>query len=252
MSGYTMSADRCRAGVAWLLALSCWLGAVYGEETDSRLHSDGKGWKLNRAKVVDPTRPRVLLIGDSILGGYLKGVAAALEGEAYVDGWMNPYHQASGNLEAMLSEVLAHGPYDLVHFNMGLHGWQPDRIPADKFVPLTQRVVDIIRRGSPRAVLIWASSTPVTVKGKPTELDPVINPTIIEHNRLAAKVMAEAGVPVADFYALLVPHLELARGDQFHWQAPAYAILAEAVVASVRKRLPAPVTKVPSAKRGTR
>ena len=31
-------------------------------ETDPRLHSDGKGWKLNQATVKDPKRPRVLLI----------------------------------------------------------------------------------------------------------------------------------------------------------------------------------------------
>lgn len=36
-------------------------------ETDPRLHSDGKGWKLNQATIKDPKRPRVLLIGDSIL-----------------------------------------------------------------------------------------------------------------------------------------------------------------------------------------
>ena len=31
------------------------------KESDSRLHSDGKGWGLDKAKITDPTRPRVLL-----------------------------------------------------------------------------------------------------------------------------------------------------------------------------------------------
>ncbi len=36
-------------------------------ETDPRLQSDGKGWKLSQASIKDPKRPRLLLIGDSIL-----------------------------------------------------------------------------------------------------------------------------------------------------------------------------------------
>ncbi|MCX6902313.1 MAG: hypothetical protein NTW03_02295, partial [Verrucomicrobia bacterium] len=43
-------------------------------ESDARLHADGKVWRLDQAKITDPRRPRVLLIGDSILNGYLKQV----------------------------------------------------------------------------------------------------------------------------------------------------------------------------------
>ena len=89
----------------------------------------------------------------------------------------------------------------------------------------------------PNARLIWASSTPVTVKDKPTDLEPDINSIIVEHNRLAAKVMAEMNVPVNDFYALLVDKLELARGDRFHWTKPAYKLLAKTVVESVLREL---------------
>lgn len=206
------------------------------KETDSRLHADGKGWRLDKAKIVDPKRPRVLLIGDSILNGYLKRVVAALEGKAYVDAWVNPYHQST-YVNKLLAEVVEQGPYDVVHFNMGLHGWQEGRIKPGTFEPLTKAYVEVLRAKLPDAKLIWASSTPVTAKGKPTELDAEINPIIIEHNRLAAKVMAEAKVPVNDFYALLVDRRELARGDRFHWTAPAYELLAKAVVESVLREL---------------
>lgn len=205
-------------------------------ESDARLHADGKGWRLDMAKVVDIKRPRVLLIGDSILNGYLKQVTAELEGRAYVDAWVNPYCQ-SEHLNKLLGEVLAQGPYDVVHFNMGLHGWQEGRIKAGAFEPLTKAYVQVIREKLPRAKIIWASSTPVTVKGKPTELSAEINPTIIEHNRLAAGVMKEMNVPVNDFYSLLAAKLELARGDQFHWKPEAYKILAQAVTDSIVQTL---------------
>lgn len=210
-----------------------------GEESDARLHADGKGWRLDKAKVVDPHRPRVLLVGDSILNGYLKHALADLEGKAYVDAWVNPYHQ-SLHVNKLLAEVLENGPYDVVHFNMGLHGWPIGRIKQEEFEPLTRAYVEVIRQALPQARIIWASSTPVTVRGKPTELDPEINPVIVEHNRMAAAVMREMNVPVNDFYGLLADRLELARGDQFHWNDAAYKLLAEAAVASVLAEITAP------------
>jgi lysophospholipase L1-like esterase len=56
---------------------------------------------------------------------------------------------------------------------------------------------------------------------------------------MAAKVMAEMKVPVNDFYALLVDKREWARGDRFHWTAPAYELLAKTVVESVLRELAA-------------
>ncbi len=207
-------------------------------ETDARLHADGNGWRLDKAAIADPARPRVLLIGDSILNGYLKQVSRSLEGKAYVDAWVNPHCQ-SEHLNKLLGEVLDQGPYDVVHFNMGLHGWQPGRIKPEAFEPLTQAYVEVIRRKLPKAKIIWAASTPVTVKGKPTELDPTINPIIVEHNRLAAKVMRELQVPINDFYGSLVDKLDLARGDQFHWTAPAYELLAKLAGDSIQGELAA-------------
>jgi hypothetical protein len=205
-------------------------------ETDARLHADGKGWRVDKARIDDPKRPRVLLIGDSILNGYVKSVTRALEGRAYVDAWVNPYCQ-SEHLNKVLAEVLANGPYDVVHFNMGLHGWQEGRIKPGTFEPLTKAYVEVLREKLPKTRLIWASSTPVTVQGRPTELEPEINPVIVEHNRMAAKVMAEMNVPVNDFYGLLVDRRELARGDRFHWNGPAYEILSKTVVESVVREM---------------
>lgn len=205
-------------------------------ETDARLQSNGKGWRLDQAAITDPKLPRVLLIGDSILNGYQAQVVAALKGKANVDAWVNPYHQ-SDNVNRLLGEVLDNGPYDVIHFNMGLHGWAKGRIADGTFEPLTRAYVEVIQKKLPKAKIIWASSTPVTVKGKPTELDPEINPIIIEHNRMAAKVMKEMNVPVNDLYSLMVPQLTLAAGDQFHWKKDAYQMMAKAIVDQIAPHL---------------
>jgi hypothetical protein len=114
-------------------------------ETDPRLHSDGQGWKLDKSKIINPKLPRVLLIGDSIVGGYRKDTIAALEGKAYVDVWANPYCQ-SEHTNKVLADVLTHGPYDVIHFNMGLHGWQEGRIKPGTFEPLMKAYVEVIKR----------------------------------------------------------------------------------------------------------
>jgi lysophospholipase L1-like esterase len=122
---------------------------------------------------------------------------------------------------------------------MGLHGWQKGRIPDGQFEPLTRKLVDTIRAKAPNATLIWASSTPVTAKDKPGELSAEINPIIVEHNRMAAKVMAEAKVPVNDLYSVVSGRLDLARGDQFHWKPEGTALLKDAVVATLQRELKA-------------
>ena len=211
--------------------------AASSVETDERLHSEGKGWGLDQAKVVDAARPRILLVGDSILHGYLETVKAELKGKAYVDAWMNPYWQ-SETLNKLLGEVLDKGPYDVVHINTGLHGWANGRIKEVTFEPLTKAMIEVIRGKCPKAKIIWANSTPVTTKKPaPPALNPDINPNIIEQNRMAAKVMAEMNVPVNDFYSLLVDKLELARGDQFHWKNEAYPILGKLCSDSILKAL---------------
>lgn len=207
-------------------------------EADPRLHADGQGWRLDKASRTDPKRPRVLLMGDSILNGYLAGTVKALDGQAYIDAWVNPYCQ-SEHVNKLLAEVLAHGPYDIVHVNMGLHGWQKGRIPDAQFEPLTRKLVETVRSKAPHATFIWASSTPVTTKGKPGELDAEINPVIVEHNRMAAKVMTELKVPVNDLYAVVANRLDLARGDKFHWQPAGTALLKDAVVATLQRELKA-------------
>jgi hypothetical protein len=208
-------------------------------ENDPRLHSDGKGWRIDYSPGTDASLPRVLLVGDSILNGYLAPARKLLEGRFRVDAWVNPYCQ-SDSYNRMLGEILTkHGPYQIIHLNTGLHGWQKGRIKEGSFEPLMEEMLRVVREKNPGTRFIWASSTPVTVKGKPTELDTEINPVMIDQNRMAAAVMEKNGIAVNDFYALLSDKLDLARGDQFHWNGPAYQILAracaDAIVAASEK-----------------
>lgn len=207
-------------------------------ESDERLHADGKGWRLDQAKVTDPTRPRVLLVGDSILNGYFSVARKALENCAYVDAWVNPYPQSKHYTKLFAEVIDKGGPYDVIHFNTGLHGWQKGRIPEGQIEPLTHEVVQMIRTKNPKTKVIWASSTPVTTRTPaPIALDPEINPVIIGQNQSVANVMKAQNVPINDFYTMLVTTLEDARGDQFHWKPAAYQKLGKACADSIKKAL---------------
>ena len=217
-------------------------------EKDPRVQSDGKAWGINKATISDPTRPRVLLIGDSILNGYANTVIRRLAGKAYVDYWVTPACQSEG-FNKMLAVVLKNGPYDVIHINLGLHGFQKDRvvkgqaekqprIPLDRFEPLTKAFVEVMRKENPQGQIIWASTTQISLRDKPAELDPQSNPIIVEHNRMAAKVMAEMNVPVNDLYGLMITRLDLKQND-FHWKDAAKRIQGDAVADFVLKVLPA-------------
>ncbi|MGB8169181.1 MAG: SGNH/GDSL hydrolase family protein, partial [Chthoniobacteraceae bacterium] len=123
-------------------------------------------------------------------------------------------------------------------FNLGLHGWQKGRIPEGQFTPLTHQMVRALKTNAPQAKLIWATITPVTVKGHPEQLDPEIQQTIEEHNRLALQVMKEEGVAIDDLAGLVASRLELAAGDQFHWKSAGVALFTEAVSKAIGEALP--------------
>ena len=184
-----------------------------------------------------PSLPRVLLMGDSILNGYLPAVTKALAGKAYVDAWITPTHQGDQSLPRQIKEVLAHGPYKVIHFNLGLHGWQKGRIPEGQFESLTHVMVRAFRENAPNTKLIWASTTPITKQDHPGELDPEANPVIVEHNALAAKVMKEEQVAINDLGGLMMSHLDVARGDRFHWKPEGTALLADQVIEVLRQAL---------------
>ena len=219
--------------------LLCWASAAHPAPPPAPPASWGGGWGFVGAASTDTNLPRVLLIGDSILNGYRGVVVRELADKANIDVWLNPVHQGSPELHEQLKAVMAQGPYDVVHFNMGLHGFDEgrSRIPEDQFRPLTRKLVATIREGAPKARLIWASSTPMTRAGKPTELEPENDRIILAHNQMAAEVMGEWQIPINDLYALMLDKLQLGRGDTVHWQPAGSAVQGQAVASVIEQQL---------------
>ncbi|MBI9064318.1 MAG: SGNH/GDSL hydrolase family protein [Marinilabiliaceae bacterium] len=219
----------------FLLLISA--GSLFSQaDKELGLHSEGGPWKFYPATEVNDTLPKVLLIGDSVMNGYHQSVIDSLKGSVNVDYWLTPVHLKSEHLFTDLAKVVSFRDYDVIHFNIGLHGWPKGRIADDEYVPLLDKYVSTIKENSDHSRLIWASITPVTEREK-AELNKEINPVIVERNGLAAGVMKKYHVSVNDLYGLVDDKLHLARGDRFHWKSGGYKLMGEQCISYITEGL---------------
>jgi len=203
--------------------------------------------KASAAEQINPGQsrplPRVLLIGDSICGGYQQGVKKLLAGKAVVVKQPgNAQHTGTG-LEK-LDEWLGDGKWDVIHFNWGL--WDlAYRNPESKNFghldkvggKLTTSLPDyeknlrtlVARLKKTGAALVWASTTPVP-DGEPGR----IKGGEVKYNAVAAKIMAENGVTIDNLHACALPQLAtIQQPHNVHFNGAGYARLADQVARSI-------------------
>jgi hypothetical protein len=155
-----------------------------------------------------------------------------------VDVWLTPLWQGRRELLPDLCTVLEQGPYDVIHFNIGAHGWPKGRIPEGQYEPLMRQYVETIQSHAGHARLIWANITPATIPGRPTVLRPEVNSILMEHNAMAAKIMNSHGILIDDLYGLMIDKLAFGKGDGGHWNPKGTAVQAAQVTAFILKALP--------------
>ena len=240
----------CIVRHALLLALLSLVAPLVAAEPTTRPKSSAtakpSGWGVRQVLVAGPELPRVLLIGDSILNGYHAKAAELLRGKVSLDVWVTPKHIGCKDLPTDMKAIFAQRSYDLILFNdIGLHAWTPGRIPEGQYEPLLRAHLANLRKFAPEAKLLFASTTPMTTKTRPITPDPEFNPLIVERNRIAAKIMEESQVSIADYYGILVKRLELAAGDRFHWTRPAYDLLARCAATRIARALDLSLPKPP-------
>ena len=179
--------------IVTILFLFISVGCLFSQtDQELGLHSEGGPWKFYPMTEVNSTLPHVLLIGNSVMNGYHQNVIDSLKGRANVDYWLTPKHLNSEHLFTDLAKVVLFRDYDVIHFNIGLHGWPEGRIADEDYVPLLEKYVETIRENAEKSHLIWASITPVTEVDTP-ELNKDINPVIAHRNELAKGVMKKYG-----------------------------------------------------------
>ncbi len=202
----------------------------------------GGGWGFYQLPVTDPALPKVLLIGDSISIGYAPVVVNGLKGKANVSCLFTSYHVGTlPILEKEIAGALAHGLYAVIHFNdMGLHGLPPEQIPAGQYESKLRAYVDFLEKNAGGAILIWTTTTPISVKDHLDQPAP-LNPLVGERNAIAARVMQERNIRTDDIYRLVADKPQLHRADGIHWLPEAQVLQgrqAAAVIGEALKKRP--------------
>jgi len=185
----------------------------------------------------DPKLPRVLLIGDSVSGGYTLAARKVLAGKVNLhkapencgptanglkklDIWL-----ASAPPAGAAPQSPAASQWDVIHFNFGIH--DRNTPPADYEARLEQLVARLEKTG---AKLIWASTTPIPTD----ESKKQTSESIVERNAIAARVMQKHGIPVDDLFTFITPHLATAQNpNDVHFTGPGYQLLGQQVADSI-------------------
>lgn len=190
------------------------------------------------ASVTDvPGRPRVLLLGDSISIGYTPTVRERLAGVANVHRIPDNGGPTTRGLQ-LLDTWLGDSPWDVIHFNFGLHdivrvrAGQP-RVSLDDYVS-NLRVL-IARLQPSGAHLVFATTTPAPeAETHPLRLDA----DVCAYNEAATSLMRSCGIAINDLYAFARPRLaEIQQPANVHFTDDGYRVLGGRVADIIRTRL---------------
>ena len=188
-------------------------------------------WSMyNASAMIHNDRPRVMLVGDSIVAQYQGKVSNLLKGKAYMSYWASSYCVTSPIymklLEAFLDDPSK--PYDVIHFNNGLHSLAT---PPEAYAKRYREAIALIRRKAPTTKIVICTSTPL--KDAPEK-----NERVKKLNEIAREVAKENGLEVDDLFALLDP-LDRAQSwsDTYHHKEPTKELEAKQVAAAVLKPL---------------
>ncbi len=191
--------------------------------------------------------PNVLLIGDSIAGGYLGGVQSRLKGVAHVERG-NSGGTTQNGLES-IERILGEREWEVIHFNWGLHDmtWQRRMKPEERGIQgYAARLEQLVTRlRETNASLVWATTTPWPENnyayyeqrfGEKLRYSPAEER---QWRDAALAVIQKHQIPVNDLHALLKSDLETyQKTDDVHFTREGNRAMAEQITKVVRAMLP--------------
>lgn len=192
--------------------------------------------------------PPVLLIGDSIMGGYFKASSQALKEDAVVFRHPGNAGETRNGLRK-LDQWLGDTEWQVIHFNWGLHDLcyrHPEAkvygkrdkvrgtisVPVEEYGKNLEKLVQRLKKTEAKLIFATITRIPEGEAGRFVGDD-------LKYNEVALKVMKRHGIPVNDLYGVsskFGPDMYVKPGDVHH-TGKANKILAEAVAEAVRKQL---------------
>ncbi len=173
--------------------------------------------------------PRALLIGDSITRAYYPLVAQNLKGEVSVSRVATSKSLGDAGLADELIPTLKTYPWDVVHFNNGLHGWG---YTEEEYAQAYPAIVALIQHHVPDVRIVIATSTPVIDEPSRT-MDNPRTARIIVRNETAVGVAHEQKLPINDLFQLSFGHPEHYSADGVHFSQDGIKVQAAQVAAAI-------------------
>ena len=179
----------------------------------------------------DHDKPRILLVGDSIVCGYQQKVRDALSEVCYVDYLATSYSIDEPFYKQLLLGTVKRSKYDLVFFNFGLHG---GHIGGRSYRAGYEKLLkDILKY----ATAVPVTSTRVLKKGSSVQ-DPAWRRRLVVRNRIVAELAEKHSLALLDLYAVSTQMpASLQGGDGIHFTDEGYAALCAAVAKKAKELL---------------
>lgn len=195
------------------------------------------------------TKPKIVLVGDSIRMGYAPFVIKALDGQATVVSSRQNGADTANVLRTLDTIVIAEQP-DIVHINCGLHDLKfskktkTHQVPPEQYEKNLREIVGRIKKET-KARLIFATTTPIVDSrhaARKADFDRT-EADVVCYNDIARKVMQEMGVEINDLHKLVVDNdsEKMLGADGTHYSAAGSEKLAKQVVEHLLK----PAAKAP-------
>jgi hypothetical protein len=181
-------------------------------------------------------KPRVLLIGDSITRAYRPKVNQPLKEAAHVD--MLAISRAVDN-PSLMQEIgynLSQEDfrYKVIHFNNGIHGLH---LSHREYQRGLEETVAYIIENCPKARLILALSTPVTVEGRKEVINTELTDKLINRNNAIKLTGNKYKLPIDDLYAPMLGRSEYRAEDGLHYNDAGESAQADIVSRKVMEFL---------------
>ena len=179
----------------------------------------------------DAEKPRVLMVGDSIVAGHGDLVFDLVKDKLCIDYMATAKCVSDKDFMLELDYMLNLNSYAAIIFNNGLHGWDiDDAVYAEN---LREALIYLKTKTT---LLVWRSSTPIRTVGDLARFEDARNPRVIKRNADAAAIARDLGLPVIDLYARMAENPGLFCDDAIHYTPEGRKLQAETIAAFLAKR----------------
>lgn len=218
----------------WVFVAVLILGFGYGCSSTPQVKHEYTEWsEIWIARATDTERPRVLIVGDSIVSGYYPKVEKLLADKANCGKYATSKFLGDPDYLGELSLILKRYKIEVVHINNGLHGFG---YTEKEYEEGLCGLLKTLKRDAPKAKVIWCMTTPMRKGGDLSQFKKSTD-RVIERNRIAAEVMARNKIVINDLYEEVKDHPEYSAGDGVHYNAEGKAVQAKIVAGIIEKYL---------------